>query len=81
MGHGQSLAILRAGQGRFDEARALLDAGLDQVKTHPIDLAQLHCARGHVECLAGDLVRASKALTEAEGIAETSEVSITAELI
>jgi tetratricopeptide (TPR) repeat protein len=64
-----SLALLRAQQGAFDEARALLDKGEPQVRgVYKLELGKLLCKKARVEQLAGDLGVAAAALAEAESI-------------
>ena len=65
-----SLALIRAQQGAFDEARALLDKGEPQVRgVHKLELGKLLCKKARVEHLAGDPDAAASALSEAEAIA------------
>jgi predicted ATPase/class 3 adenylate cyclase/Flp pilus assembly protein TadD len=65
-----SLALLRAQQGTFDEARALLDKGEAQLRgVHKLELGKLLCKKARVEHLAGDPAAAAFALAEAEAIA------------
>jgi predicted ATPase/class 3 adenylate cyclase/Tfp pilus assembly protein PilF len=65
-----SLALIRAQQGAFDEARAFLDKGEVQVRgVHKVELGKLLCKKARVEYLAGDPAAAASALAEAESIA------------
>jgi ATP/maltotriose-dependent transcriptional regulator MalT len=69
-----SLALLRARQGAFDEARTLLTRGEQQLRgVYALELGKLLCKRGEVERLAGDLDAARAALDEAASIAARVE--------
>ena len=64
-----SLALLRARQGAFDEARTLLTRGEQQLRgVYAFELGKLLCKRGEVERLAGDLDAARAARNEAASI-------------
>jgi tetratricopeptide (TPR) repeat protein len=65
-----ALAIIRAEQGAFDTARALLTKAEGQLRgVYPPALAKVLCKRALVEHRAGDPSAASSALAEAEAIA------------
>ena len=65
-----TLALLRAEQGRFTEARALLATGDSQLRgALASQLAILLCKQAMVERLAGEPAAAAAALAEAEAIA------------
>jgi len=76
-----SLALIRAQQGAFDEARALLDRGEPQVRgVYKLELGKLLCKKAWVEHLAGDPAAAAAALAEAEAIDIELGAGPTAEL-
>jgi tetratricopeptide (TPR) repeat protein len=65
-----SLALIRAQQGAFDEARTLLAQGELQLRgVDKPELGKLLCKKARVEHLAGDPDAAASALAEAESIA------------
>jgi tetratricopeptide (TPR) repeat protein len=65
-----SLALLRAQQGAWEEARSLLAQGESQVRgVYAIELGKLLSKKARVEHLAGDSAAAATALAEAESIA------------
>jgi tetratricopeptide (TPR) repeat protein len=65
-----SLALIRAQQGAFDEARTLLSQGEPQVRgVYKLELSKLLCKKAQVEHLAGNPAAAAAALTEARVIA------------
>ena len=66
-----SLALMRAQEGAFDEARALLEVGEPRLRdVHAVLHVQFLCKRGQVEVLASNYDAATAALQEAEAIAE-----------
>jgi predicted ATPase/tetratricopeptide (TPR) repeat protein len=66
-----TIAQIHAENGVFDKARALLDeADLQLRGVHAHELAKLLCKRARIEQSAGDFAAATRALTEAESIAE-----------
>jgi tetratricopeptide (TPR) repeat protein len=70
-----SLALIRAQQGAFDEARAILALGDPQVRgVHKVELGRLLCHKARVEHLAGDPGAAAAALAEAEAVAAELDV-------
>ncbi len=76
-----SLALIRAQQGAFDEARALLDKGDPQVRgVNKVELGKLLCKKAQIEHLAGDSDVAASALAEAETIAAEMNVTADSEL-
>jgi len=76
-----SLAIIRAQQGAFDEARALLDKGESQLRgVHKLELGKLLSKKARVEHLAGDPDAAASALAEAEAIAKELAITPDSEL-
>jgi tetratricopeptide (TPR) repeat protein len=76
-----SLALLRARQGAFDEARALLTRGDQQLRgVYALELGKLLCKRGEVERLAGDLDAARAARDEAASIAAETEAGSDSDL-
>jgi predicted ATPase/Tfp pilus assembly protein PilF/tRNA A-37 threonylcarbamoyl transferase component Bud32 len=71
-----SLALIRAQQGAFGEARALLAQAEPQLRgVHKLELGKLLCKKAQVEHLAGDSDVAASALAEAEII--TAELNVT----
>ena len=71
-----SLALIRAQQGAFDEARALLHKGEPQVRgVWKLELGKLLCKKARVEHLADDPAAAASALAEAESIATELDAS------
>jgi len=66
-----SLALIRAQQGAFDEARTLISQGEPQVRgVYRMELGKLLCKKAKIEHLAGDPAAAALALAEAQVIAE-----------
>jgi predicted ATPase len=64
-----SLALIRAQQGAFDEARTLLEKGEPQLRgVHLLELGKFLRKKAQVEHLAGDPAAAAAALAEAESI-------------
>ena len=76
-----SLALIRAQQGGFEEARSLLAQGEPQVRgVYKEELGKLLCKRARVEHLAGDPAAAATALAEAESIADDLDMDPDTEL-
>ncbi len=76
-----SLALIRARQGAFDEARSLLVQGEAQLRSvHKPELGKLLCKKARVEHLAGDLDAAAAALNAAEALAVELSLSADSEL-
>jgi tetratricopeptide (TPR) repeat protein len=66
-----SLALLRAQDGAFDEARTLLVRAEPELRgVYPLELGRFLCRKAQVEHLADDSSAANAALSEAEEIAE-----------
>jgi tetratricopeptide (TPR) repeat protein len=62
-----SLAMIRAHEGAFDEARTLLDTGEEQLHgTSALEFSRLLCKRARVEILAGEMGAATDALDKAQ---------------
>ena len=77
---GGSLALIRAHQGRFDEAHSLLDDGENQIRgVSKWELVKLLCKRFQVDCIKGD-PNFSVWLDEAEAIAKELGASEASEL-
>ena len=77
---GGSLAVIRAHQGRFEEAQSLLDEGEDQIRSaSKWEFVKLLCKRFQVDCIKGD-ANFSVWLDEAEAIAKDLSASDTSEL-
>ncbi len=76
-----TLALIRARQGAFDEARSLLATGETQLRgIHKTEFGKLLCRRAQVEHLAGDAAAFMRALAEAESIAAESGSGAESEL-
>jgi len=76
-----SLALIRAQQGDFDEARSLLAEGEAQLRNvHKPELGKLLCKKARVEHLAGDLDAAAAALKVAEALSVELSLSSDSEL-
>ncbi len=76
-----SLALVRAHQGDFVEARALLDWGEEVLRDgYAFEFGKILCRRGTVETLAGDLEAAQAALAKAKAIAIEIKASEDSEL-
>jgi tetratricopeptide (TPR) repeat protein len=65
-----SLARLIARQGKYDEARNLLDKAEPQVEPFPITYASFLCMKGEVQYLLGEPDDAANSLAQAQAIAD-----------
>ncbi|HCP48183.1 MAG TPA: hypothetical protein DIU15_19245, partial [Deltaproteobacteria bacterium] len=73
-----SLALIRAQNEAFEEARILLAQGERQLRgVYKLELGKLLCKKAQVEHLAGEPTGAATALAEAQAIA--SELNVTPE--
>ena len=75
-----SLALLLAGEGAFQEAHELLEAGESLVAHHREELGKLLCKRGRVQLLDNDPDAARSSLARAQAIASELKVGEHSEL-